>query len=103
LLARSEIPKLLGHLRKETAVASNWKQRAMDNLKLLASGSAFDLAQVVESLTALNATKTLSPQDRQTLNRAKRLLVCEVSEVMQETRSAAEEHIDMALQGRKRG
>jgi len=103
LLERSEIPKLLGHLKKAAGTAKNWKQRIIDNLKLLSSGSAFDLAEVVESLTELNHTKALSPRDRQTLDREKKLLVCEIAEVLGETKSAAEEQIDRALQGRKAG
>jgi CarD family transcriptional regulator len=98
LLEKSEIPKLLGQLKKATAAATNWKQRAMDNTKLLASGSAFDLAKVVESLTAANATKALSPRERQVLDRARRILICEISEVMGETKSAAEKQLDEALQ-----
>ena len=97
LLERSEIPKLLGHLKKTAGTAKNWRQRTLDNLKLLSSGSAFDLAEVVESLTELNQTKALSPQDRQTLDRARKLLICEISEVMGETKSAAEEQVDKAL------
>jgi CarD family transcriptional regulator len=100
LLKRSEIPKLLTQLRKANGVATNWKQRAIDNVKLMASGSAFDLAQVVESLSALNETKALSPNDRQTFDRAKKLLVCEIAEVMGETRLTAEEHVDDALKAR---
>jgi CarD family transcriptional regulator len=101
LLEKSEIPKLLGHLKKTAGAAKNWKQRIIDNLKLLSSGSAFDLAEVVESLTELNQTKALSPRDRQTLDRARKLLICEISEVMRETKSAAEEQVDKALEGRK--
>lgn len=97
LLKRSEIPKLLGHLSKAAGRAANWKQRTMDNLKLFASGSAFDLAEIVESLTALSKTKSLLPRDGQILERARKLLVCEISEVMGETKSAAEEQIDKAL------
>ncbi len=102
LLQRSDIPKLLGRLEKSAVAAKNWKQRAIENSKLLASGSAFDLAEVIESLTELNETKTLSPRDRETLDRARRLLICEISEVMGETRSAAQEHIDKALTARRR-
>jgi CarD family transcriptional regulator len=102
LLERSEIPKLLGRLKKAGAPATNWKQRAIENSKLLASGSAFDLAEVIESLTELNETKALSPRDRETLDRARRLLICEISEVMGETKSAAQEHIDKALTARRR-
>ena len=61
LMPRSEIPKLLGRLQKSASTTMNWKQRAIDNFKLLASGSAFDLAEVVESLTELNEARTLSP------------------------------------------
>jgi hypothetical protein len=34
--------------------------------------------QIVESLTDLHETKTLAPHERQTLERAKKLLVCEI-------------------------
>ena len=103
LLKRSEIPKLLGQFKKASRSAGNWKQRTMNNLKLFTSGSAFDLAEIVESLTELSETKTLSPGDRRALDRARKLLVCEISEVMGETRSAAEEQMDKALKGRKAG
>lgn len=101
LMARSEIPKLLGLLRKPAVAPTNWKQRAIDNFKLLTSGSAFDLAEVVESLTELNEARVLSPRDRQTLDRARRILICEISEVMGETVDAAEEQVDQALSVRK--
>lgn len=102
LMARSEIPKLLGLLRKPAAAPMNWRQRAIDNFKLLTSGSAFDLAEVVESLTELNETRVLSPRDRQTLDRARRILICEISEVTGETIDATEEQVDNALNGRKK-
>lgn len=101
LLDKSEIPKLLDHLKKASRPAERWNQRALDNLKLFTSGSAFDLAEIVESLCELRKTKVLSPSDRQTLERARKLLACEISEVMGETKSAAEEKIDQALEGRK--
>jgi len=102
LMAKSEIPKLLGHLKKVTVTEKNWKQRVIDNVKLLSSGSAFDLAEIVESLTELNETKVLSPRDKQILERAKKILVCEISEVMGETKRVAEEQVDEALKMRQR-
>ncbi len=100
LMGKSEIPKLLNHLENLVTTSKNWKQRAIDNLKLMSSGSAFDLAEIVESLTVLNEIKALSLRDRQTLDKAKKFLVCEISEVMGETKSTAKEHVDKAL-GRK--
>ncbi len=101
LIARAEIPRLLGRLEKPVPTATNWKQRAIDNGKLLTSGSAFALAEIIESLTELKETRTLSLRDRQTLERARRILVCEISEVMEETKSAAEAQVDKALSVRK--
>jgi CarD family transcriptional regulator len=101
LLNKSDIPKLLGMLTKPASEARDWKQRANDNFKLLASGSAFDLAEVVKSLTRLGEKKALSFRESQTLEKARKLLVYEISEVMGETKSAAEEQIDQALNARK--
>ena len=102
LLERSEIPKLFRHPKKTAAPATNWKQRAIEHSKLLTSGSPFDLAAVVVSLTELNDTKALSPREQETLYRARKLLICEISEVMGETRSAAEEYLDQALKARRK-
>lgn len=101
LIGRSEIPKLLRHLANSVTAPQNWKQREINNAKLLSSGSAFDLAEIVESLTELNEIKTLSLRDRQTLDKAKKFLICEISEVMGETRNAAENHVDKALKCKK--
>ena len=97
LLKKPEIPRLLDQLRRPSRAAVDRKQRVRDNLKLLASGSAFDLAEIVESLTELIETKELSLGERATLERAKRLLVCEISEVMGETKQEAEDQVDQAL------
>lgn len=97
LLERCEIPKVLGHLSKPPDTVKNWKQRDMENTRLLASGSPFDLAEIVASLTLLRKTKPLLFRDNQMLERARQLLVCEISEVMGETKRAALERIDVAL------
>lgn len=103
LLDRSEIPQLLHRLEKISGTtknldtAKNWRQRNTDNAKLLSSGSAFDLAAIVQSLTNLSESKSLSPYEREIMARARRLLVCEISEVTGESRSAVEEQISEAL------
>jgi RNA polymerase-interacting CarD/CdnL/TRCF family regulator len=101
LMKKSEIPPLLTHLKRRTKAADNWKQRASDNLKLLTSGSPFDLAEVVSSLTELSDTRTLTLGESGTLSKARRLLICEISEVMAETKTAAELQLDQALTARK--
>ncbi|HET9531250.1 MAG TPA: CarD family transcriptional regulator [Blastocatellia bacterium] len=100
LLKRAEIPGLLERLKRPTSTAEDSRQRARDNSRLLASGSAFDLAEIVESLTELNETKPLSIGERKTLERAKKLLVCEIAEVLRKTREEAERQVDKALRAR---
>jgi len=101
LMKKSEIPGLLAHLKKSAKTADNWKQRATDNLKLFASGSPYDLAEVVASLTELGVARSLTLGESGTLGRAKRLLICEISEVMGETKAAVEEQVDRALRAPK--
>lgn len=100
LLKRPDIAKLLAQLKKRSRANSDRRQRVRDNVKLLLSGSAFDLAEIVESLTELVEAKALSQGERGTLERAKRLLVCEISEVTGETKEEVEEQVDRALESR---
>jgi len=101
LLERSEIPKLLDQLKKPAKAVDGWKQRNLQNLKLFASGSAFDLAEIVETLTELSETKPLSFGECNKLKRAKQLLICEISEVTGETKEEVERQVDNALKARK--
>lgn len=101
LLKKAEIPKLLDQLKQRSKANADRKQRVRDNLKLLSSGSAFDLAEIVESLNELLETSSLSFGERSTLDRAKRLLVCEISEVMEQTKEEAEAQVDRALIARR--
>jgi RNA polymerase-interacting CarD/CdnL/TRCF family regulator len=51
----------------------------------------------------MNERRALAAHDRQTLDRAKKLLVCEIAEVLGKSKSAAAEQVDKALQVRKAG
>jgi RNA polymerase-interacting CarD/CdnL/TRCF family regulator len=101
LLEKSEIPKLFGQLKRTACTVSNSRQQAIDNSKLFSSGSPFDLAEIVESLTELKETKTLTIGQSRTLEKARRLLICEISEVLEETQEEAAGQIDQALKARR--
>lgn len=107
LMEKSEILTLLSRLGWEAekamppASVKNWKQRAVDNSALLGSGSATDLVKLIGSLTELNETKALAARDRHVLDKARKHLICEISEVLGESRSAAEEKLDDALKHAK--
>lgn len=103
MMKKSEIPGLLAHLKKSAKTADNWKQRAIDNMKLFTSGSPFDLAEIVASLTELSSTRSLTLGESGTLDRARRLLISEISEVMGETKTEAAEQVDRALKGPNKG
>jgi len=100
LMKKSEIPRLMAHFKKSAKAADNWKQRAIDNNKLFTSGSPFDLAEIVASLTELSSTRSLTLGESGTLDRARRLLISEISEVMGQTKTEAAEQIDIALKSR---
>src|SRR5215204_1718313 len=76
----------------------NWKGRFKDNSDKMRSGSIYDVADVLKSLTFLARSKSLSFREKRMLDRAKFLIISEVSEVMRETAAAIEGRVDTALE-----
>jgi CarD family transcriptional regulator len=76
----------------------NWKGRFKDNSDKMRSGSIYDVADVLKSLTFLARSKSLSFREKRMLDRAKFLIVSEVSEVAGEPALAVEERVDRALE-----
>jgi CarD family transcriptional regulator len=76
----------------------NWKGRFKDNSDKMRSGSIYEVADVLKSLTFLAKSKSLSFREKRMLDRAKFLIISEVSEVMRETASAIEGRVDRALE-----
>ncbi|MBI3651700.1 MAG: hypothetical protein HY231_11840 [Acidobacteria bacterium] len=101
LLEKDEVPKLFAQLKQPAKEAKDWRQRNLYNLKLFSAGSAFDLAELIESLTELRETKSLAFGEHKTLERARELLICELAIVLREAKATAEERLDEALQARK--
>ena len=76
----------------------NWKGRFKDNSDKMRSGSIYDVADVLKSLTFLSKSKSLSFREKRMLDRAKFLVISEVSEVMREKAATIEERVDLALE-----
>jgi CarD family transcriptional regulator len=76
----------------------NWKGRFKDNSDKMRSGSIYEVADVLKSLTFLAKSKSLSFREKRMLDRAKFLIISEVSEVMRETAAAIEGRVDIALE-----
>ena len=76
----------------------NWKGRFKDNSDKMRSGSIYEVADVLKSLTFLSKSKSLSFREKRMLDRAKFLVVSEISEVSHEITVAIEEKVDKALE-----
>jgi len=97
LVSLREVSRILRTLIDVTKFADGWKERAIDNVRLFNSGSAFDLALLVKSLTEMSAKKSLSAGECRMLLKARSLLVREICEVTGETGQHVEQRIDNAL------
>jgi CarD family transcriptional regulator len=76
----------------------NWKGRFKDNSDKMRTGSIYDMADVLKSLTFLAKSKSLSFREKRMLDRAKALIVSEISEVMRLTAASIEERVNQALE-----
>src|SRR5438128_7270864 len=76
----------------------NWKGRFKDNSDKMRSGSIYEVADVLKSLTFLSKSKSLSFREKRMLDRARFLVVSEISEVMRESAAAIERRVDSALE-----
>jgi len=76
----------------------NWKGRFKDNSDKMRSGSIYDVADVLKSLTFLAKSKSLSFREKRMLDRARFLIVSEISEVMRLTNDNVEGRVTQALE-----
>jgi len=76
----------------------NWKGRFKDNSDRMRTGSIYDVVEVLKSLTFLARSKNLSFREKRMLDRAKFLVISEISEVAHEKTAQIEEKVDRALE-----
>ena len=76
----------------------NWKGRFKDNSDKMRSGSIYEVADVLKSLTFLAKSKSLSFREKRMLDRAKFLVISEISEVAREKSEMVEQKVDHALE-----
>ncbi len=97
-IADHEVKKLftlLGNGKIENH--QNWKGRFKDNSDKMRTGSIYDVVDVLKSLNFLSQSKNLSFREKRMLDRAKFLVVSEVSEVTSQSSEAIEERVNKAL------
>jgi CarD family transcriptional regulator len=75
----------------------NWKGRFKDNSDKMRTGSIYDVVDVLKSLHYLSQSKNLSFREKRMLDRAKFLVVSEISEVTDEEAEEVEAKVSKAL------
>ena len=76
----------------------NWKVRFKDNSDKMRTGSLYDVVDVLKSLNHLSQSKNLSFREKRMLDRAKFLVISEISEVLSESVETVEGRVDKALE-----
>jgi CarD family transcriptional regulator len=74
----------------------NWKGRFKDNSDRMRTGSIYDVVEVLKSLSHLARSKSLSFREKRMLDRAKFLVVSEISEVMEEKSPVIDERVEQS-------
>jgi CarD family transcriptional regulator len=75
----------------------NWKGRFKDNSDRMRTGSIYDVVEVLKNLMFLSRSKNLSFREKRMLDRAKFLVVSEISEVTRAGMVDIESRVTIAL------
>jgi CarD family transcriptional regulator len=90
-LPESSIKKVFHFMRTGPVdITMNWKGRYKEHLNLMKSGTLLDMALVLKSLFYLSLIKPLSFREKKMMERAKELIVSEISEATCESCTAIE-------------
>ena len=93
-----EVKKLIALLGNGKIINhQNWKSRFKDNSDKMRTGSIYDVVDVLKNLTFLSKSKNLSFREKRMLDRAKFLVVSEISEVIGDTSEAVQQKVDKSL------
>jgi CarD family transcriptional regulator len=80
-VSETSIKKIFDFMRNGAVdVTMDWKGRYKEHVNLMKSGTLFDVATVLKSLYYLSLIKPLSFREKKMMEKAKELLVCEISE-----------------------
>lgn len=75
-----EIARVLGYLGEQTIRSKvDWKDRFKENTDKMRSGSLLEIAEVLKTLLLLQTDKPLSFREKKMLDRARHMLVTELS------------------------
>lgn len=97
-ISEDSIEEIFRFLKKgRVDLTADWKGRYKEHVSLMRSGTIFDMASVLKTLTYLSLIKPLSFREKKMLEKAKELLVAEISEVSSLPLSKIEQKISHTL------
>jgi CarD family transcriptional regulator len=80
LIPERSIKEIFDYMRNgEIEISMNWKGRHKDHVNLMKSGTIFDMVAVLKSLYYLSLIKPLSFREKKMMEKAKELIVAEIS------------------------
>lgn len=98
VISKAKVKKILDRIKTmEIDVPQDWKGRYQENQDKMRSGDLQLVAEVLKNLTYLNSVKTLSYRERKMLDRARVLVVSELSEASGKDTATMEGQIDEAM------
>ena len=98
VVKNGEIQKILEFLNDgDCANSADWKDRFKENSEKMRTGSLLEVAAVLKSLLMLNQSKPLSFREKKMLERARYLLVSELSMAKNLEEPAVEDMLTRAL------
>jgi len=98
IVERRDVDQLLSLLSNTHFFSQkDWKDRFKENSEKMRSGSIFHVAEVFKNLVYLSRVKPLSFREKRMLDRARFLLVSELSTVMNQAELEIEDRIEKAV------
>ncbi len=83
--------------KKEARMPTNWSRRYKNHVEKLKSGDIYQVAEVVRNLSIRDKDKGLSAGEKRMLNRARQILVSELTFALKVDEETAEQRLDEAL------
>ena len=97
-VSKNEVKKVLKVLTEdETSVAANWSRRFKNNIEKLRSGDIYQVAEVVRNLSIRERERGLSAGEKRMIQKARQILVSELTYATGGTEEKAEAMIDKVL------
>ena len=99
VVSKNEVKKVLKVLTEdESSMAANWSRRFKNNMEKLHSGDPYQVAEVLRNLAIREREKGLSAGEKRMIQKARQILISELSYATGKTEEDAETMIDEVLE-----